>query len=86
MSKKIIVDVDKRQTRVAMLEDGRLAEVLYEQEEEERVVGNIYLGRVSDVVPGLDAAFVDCGIEKNVFLKDQAARHRYHQYSAPVSR
>ncbi len=51
-----------------MLEDGRLAEVLYEQEEEERVVGNIYLGRVADVVPGLDAAFVDCGIEKNVFL------------------
>jgi len=68
MSKKIIVDVDDRQTRVAMLEDDRLAEVLYEQKEEERVVGNIYLGRVSDVVPGLDAAFVDCGIEKNAFL------------------
>jgi len=68
MSEKIIVDVDERQTRVAMLEEGRLAEVLYEQEEEERVVGNIYLGRVSDVVPGLDAAFVDCGIEKNAFL------------------
>jgi len=75
MSKKIIVDVDKRQTRVAMLEDGRLAEVLYEQEEEERVVGNIYLGRVSDVVPGLDAAFVDCGIEKNVFLHVSDAIH-----------
>jgi len=68
MDEKIIVDVDERQTRVAMLEEGRLAEVLYDQEEEERVVGNIYLGRVSDVVPGLDAAFVDCGIEKNVFL------------------
>ncbi len=68
MGEKIIVDVDERQTRVAMLQEGRLAEVLYDQEEEERVVGNIYLGRVSDVVPGLDAAFVDCGIEKNVFL------------------
>ncbi len=68
MGEKIIVDVDKRQTRVAMLEEGRLAEVLYEQQEEERVVGNIYLGRVSDVVPGLDAAFVECGIEKNAFL------------------
>ena len=43
MSEKIIVDVDERQTRVAMLEEGRLAEVLYEQEEEERVVGDIYL-------------------------------------------
>ncbi len=75
MSKKIIVDVDERQTRVAMLEEGRLAEVLYDQEEEERVVGNIYLGRVSDVVPGLDAAFVDCGIEKNVFLHVSDAIH-----------
>ena len=75
MSEKIIVDVDEGQTRVAMLEEGRLAEVLYEQEEEERVVGNIYLGRVSDVVPGLDAAFVDCGIEKNVFLHVSDAIH-----------
>jgi len=68
MNQKIVVNVDERQTRVAMLEDGRLAEVLYDQEKEERIVGNIYLGRVSDVVPGLDAAFVDCGIDKNVFL------------------
>ena len=68
MKKRIVVNVDRSQTRVALLEDDRLAELLYEGEEEERVVGNVYLGRVSDVVPGLDAAFVDCGIEKNVFL------------------
>ena len=68
MKKQIVANVDQRQTRVAILEDGRLAELMYDRDEEERVVGNIYLGRVSDVVPGLDAAFVDCGIEKNVFL------------------
>ncbi len=51
---------------MAIVEDGRLAEVMYEREES--VVGNIYLCRVEDVVAGLDAAFVNCGIEKNVFL------------------
>jgi len=66
VKKQIIANVDSRQTRVAIVEDGRLAEVMYEKEE--NVVGNIYLCRVQDVVAGLDAAFVDCGIEKNVFL------------------
>ena len=66
MKKQIIVNVDRRQTRVAIVEDGRLAEVQYEREES--VVGNIYLCRVENVVAGLDAAFVDCGIERNVFL------------------
>lgn len=66
VKKQIIANVDQRQTRVAIVEDGRLAEVMYEREES--VVGNIYLCRVEDVVAGLDAAFVDCGIAKNVFL------------------
>lgn len=66
MKKQIIVNVDRRQTRVAIVEDGRLAELMYEREE--NVVGNIYLARVENVVAGLDAAFVDCGIERNVFL------------------
>ncbi len=68
MKTQIVANVDRSQTRVAILEDGRLAELLYDRAEEERVVGNIYLAQVSDVVPGLDAAFVDCGIEKNAFL------------------
>ena len=66
MKKQILVNVDRRQTRVAIVEDGRLAEVQYEREE--NVVGNIYLCRVANVVAGLDAAFLDCGIERNVFL------------------
>ena len=66
MASEIIVNVDFRETRVAIIEDERLAEVMYERED--NVVGNIYMGRVENVVPGLDAAFVNCGIEKNVFL------------------
>jgi len=62
----IIVNVTPRETRVAILEEGRLVELLCERER--AVVGNIYKGRVENVVPALDAAFVDCGIERNVFL------------------
>ena len=66
MDTDIIVNVGTPRTRVAILEDGRLAELLLEGEE--RVVGNVYLGKVENVVPGLDAAFMDVGMERNVFL------------------
>jgi ribonuclease G len=63
---EILVTVAPQGTRVAIVENKRLAELLVERGQE--VVGNIYKGRVADVVPGLDAAFVDCGMDKNVFL------------------
>lgn len=66
MPTRIIANVTKRQTRVAILEDGRLSELMVERGE--HVVGNIYKGRVENVVRGLDAAFVECGLDKNVFL------------------
>ncbi|MBC7287170.1 MAG: S1 RNA-binding domain-containing protein [Armatimonadetes bacterium] len=62
----IIVNVGLWGTRVAIIEDGQLVELLTEREP--TVVGNIYKGVVEDVVPGLDAAFVNIGIERNVFL------------------
>ncbi len=62
----IVVNVSPRETRVAILEGSRLCELLVEREQ--AVVGNIYKGRVENVVPALDAAFVDCGIERNVFI------------------
>ncbi len=66
MSNRIVANVTNRQTRVAILEDERLAELMVERGE--RIVGNIYKCRVENVVRGLDAAFVDCGLDKNVFL------------------
>jgi ribonuclease G len=63
---QIIVNVKSTETRVAILQGGRLAELMIEREK--TVVGNVYLGRVENVVPALDAAFVDCGIDRNVFL------------------
>lgn len=68
MVKEILVDVDFKDTRVAVIEDNELSEIYFERENEQQVVGNIYKGIVTDVLPGMQAAFVNVGLEKNVFL------------------
>lgn len=68
MNKEILVDANPFATRVAVVEDGTPVELYVEQEGSERLVGNIYLGKVQNVLPGMQAAFVDIGLEKNAFL------------------
>lgn len=63
---EIIVNCSLRETRIAVLENGDLQE--YRVEREERVVGSIFKGIVQNVLPGMDAAFVDIGLERNAFL------------------
>lgn len=63
---EIIVNCSQRETRIAVLEDRQLME--YRVEREERVVGSIFKGIVQNVLPGMDAAFVDIGLERNAFL------------------
>ncbi len=66
--KEIIVSVDHEETRAALLEDGQLAEIFIERPLIQRVVGNIYKGKVENVLPGMQAAFVNIGLERNSFL------------------
>lgn len=68
MIKEIVADVDREQIRVGLLEDRQLVEFHVEKYYDERVVGNIYKGKVANVLPGMQAAFVDVGLEKNAFL------------------
>lgn len=76
MRKEIVVNVGHGETRAAVLEDRRLAELYIERDEDERVVGNIYKGRVENVLPGMQAAFVNIGLERNAFLYvDDALAH-----------
>lgn len=65
---KMLLEADPYQTRIAILEDDRLTEVLIERRDRLGSVGNIYRGRVSRVLPGMQAAFVDIGIERDAFL------------------
>ena len=68
MNKEILVDASGVATRVAVVEDGSPVELYVEQEGAERYVGNIYNGKVQNVLPGMQAAFVDIGLERNAFL------------------
>jgi ribonuclease G len=66
--RELIVSVDVGEQRVAVLEDDRVAEVYLERPDRRSIAGNIYLGTVDNVLPGMEAAFVEIGLEKNGFL------------------
>lgn len=68
MNKRILVTVDVDEIRAAVLEDDDLAELVIERAVQQRVVGNIYKGKVQNVLPGMQAAFVDIGLDRNAFL------------------
>ena len=68
MNKEMIVSSNPHETRVAILEDDLVAEIFVEREHQRGVVGNIYKGRVSKVLPGMQSAFVDLGLERDAFL------------------
>ncbi len=66
--KTLAINVNPLETRIALLEKKRLAELVIEREEDRSIVGNIYRGRVDAIIPGIQAAFIDIGFEKNGFL------------------
>jgi ribonuclease G len=68
VKREILINGSQRETRVAILEDDRLVELLVDRPDHRRIVGDIYLGRVEAVLPGIQAAFVDIGLEKSAFL------------------
>src|SRR5689334_1579111 len=68
MTKEMIISSSAHETRVAILEEDQVAEVFIERERSRGVVGNLYKGRVSKVLPGMQSAFVDLGLERDGFL------------------
>ncbi|WP_350342529.1 Rne/Rng family ribonuclease [Proteinivorax tanatarense] len=68
MKKEIVISYHDDNVRVALREDEKLVEFYVEQEENSQKVGNIYKGKVKDILPGMQAAFVDIGFSKNAFL------------------
>jgi ribonuclease G len=68
MNKEMIISSGDHDTRVAILEDDQVVEIFIERERSRGVVGNIYKGRVSKVLPGMQSSFVDIGLERDAFL------------------
>lgn len=76
---KIIIDVGTYEDRVAVLEEDELTEIFHEKKDKNKIQGNVYKGRVVNVLPGMQAAFVDIGLKKNAFLyiKDATSKIQY---------
>jgi ribonuclease G len=84
MSREIIVNSTPRQTRVALLEESQLAEIYIERAQDRRIVGNVYKGRVTRVLPGMQAAFVDIGLKKDAFLYVLDVYNNLEEYATTV--
>ena len=68
MEKEILINESMGESRIAIIEDETLVEVYIEKQDQQRMVGNIYKGKVENVLPGMQAAFVDIGYDINAFL------------------
>src|SRR5437660_10701642 len=68
MSKELVVSSNRHETRVAILEDDQLVEVYFQRQEEYSLAGSIHKGRVTRVLPGMQSAFVDIGLDRDAFL------------------
>ncbi|GJQ20479.1 MAG: ribonuclease G [Bacteroidia bacterium] len=82
MKKDIIINSTASEHRIAILEDGRLAELFVESPGKERMVGDIYLGKVAKVMPGIRAAFINIGLQQDAFLHFSDIGESLHEYNA----
>jgi ribonuclease G len=80
MLKEIIISKDEYETRAALLENKVLSELFVERQGERYVLGNIYKGRVNSILPGMQAAFVDIGLDRNAFLHVSDVAHHLEEY------
>src|SRR4030088_1642610 len=67
MSKELVISSNRHETRVAILEDDQLVEVYFQRSNEYSLAGSIHKGRVTRVLPGMQSAFVDLGLERETF-------------------
>jgi ribonuclease G len=82
MKKDIIINSTANEHRIAILEDSRLAELFVEVPGKERLVGDIYLGKVAKVMPGIRAAFIDVGLKQDAFLHFSDIGDSLQEYNA----
>jgi ribonuclease G len=80
MSKELIVNATNLETRLAIVEDDQVTEIFIERQKNRSILGNIYKGRVTKVLPGMQAAFVDIGLERHAFLYVSDFFEDYEEY------
>src|SRR5215469_851766 len=93
MSKELVISATSHERRVAILEEGQLVEIYIEREKEFALVGSIYKGKVTRVLPGMQSAFVDIGLDGDAFLYvsdvfenlEDYEPHEHHSQHAPAT-
>src|SRR5512140_2700777 len=84
MKKEIIINAAANETRIAITEDGRLAELFVETANKEKMVGDIYLGKVAKMIQGIKAALIDLGPSQDGFLHLSDIGNRLEEYQAMI--
>ena len=82
MRKEILINSVGNEIRIAITEEGKLAELFVETPEKERMVGDIYVGKVARVMPGIQAAFIDIGMQQDAFLHFSDISNSQEKYDA----
>src|SRR5580704_15764959 len=85
MSKELIISSNRHETRVAMVEDDQVVEIFHQRENEYSLAGSIHKGRVTRVLPGMQSAFVDIGLDRDAFLYVSDFFEDNDEYDAVVS-
>src|SRR5229473_5204558 len=86
-SKELVISSNRHETRVALIEDDQLVEVYFQRANEYSLAGSIHKGRVTRVLPGMQSAFVDLGLERDTFLYvSDFFEENEEFYCVPVSR
>ncbi|MFZ0429509.1 MAG: hypothetical protein WAO20_15430, partial [Acidobacteriota bacterium] len=80
MAKELIVSATSLEKKIAIIEDDQVTQIFIEREQSRNILGNVYKGRVTRVLPGMQAAFVDIGLERNAFLYVTDFFEDYEEY------
>src|SRR6188474_850427 len=85
MSREIVINATKHESRIAVLDEGQVVELWVERTRHRTIVGNIYKGRVTKVLPGMQSAFVDLGLERDAFLYVSDVVEDLEEYESEAS-
>src|SRR5467141_3281170 len=85
MSREIVINAAKHESRIAVLDDGQVVELWVERTRHRTIVGNIYKGRVTKVLPGMQSAFVDLGLERDAFLYVSDVLEEFEEYESEAA-
>src|SRR5512142_1457748 len=85
MSKELVISANRHETRVALVEDEQVVEIYHQRENEYSLAGSIHKGRVTRVLPGMQSAFVDIGLDRDAFLYVSDFFEDNEEYDAVVS-